>query len=161
MAHLKDRIAVVSAYTFFIISVLMNFYPSLFIQTLGGILFMITIFLCMILKYVVKEDFDKNHLAYLLKTIWVFSFFTIAGVVLLFIFGKHQTLTQISEEYLNQGFVPTNEELFNILYDYSIENIMPLFIIFMPIAIYLLYRLSKGIYLLLQNESPENLKNWF
>lgn len=150
---------IVILYMIFIASVLMNFIPSMVIQSWGGILFFISFIATYISKFKAEKGSIKHtHYSYIIKTIWIFSLFTFIGIVLAYALGDHTTINILTADF-QSGRIPSNQEMTDALIKYGMENITLFLIIFLPIMLHVLYRLGNGLLLARSNKLP-SLKSW-
>ena len=155
----KDK-NIVTFYGLLIISTLMNFVPSIAIQTIGGILFFVTF----IATYILRAKFDKDsmhyaHCAYIIKTVWIFSLMFTVGIILSVATADHSAIMSIVNQ-INAGAIPTETATIGSIKKFGLDNIILFLIIFLPMIVYLLYRFGKGINIILKNKPTMNLEGW-
>lgn len=151
---------IVGIYALFILSIILNFVPSMIIQGFGGFLFFFMLIVAYIIKFKSDDDsFDKAHAKYMTKTVWIFSLFLLIGMFLALFFGNHDAITNAANG-IQSGNILNDEEMMVLLIEYGQTNLLVFLGIFFPIMAYALYRFGKGIHLARSNKIPTNPKSW-
>lgn len=159
MILLSQNKNIILLYLIFIVSILMNFVPSIIIQSWGGILFLISFIATYIAKFGAdKDSFQHAHYSYIIKTVWIFSFFSFFGILAAYFFGDHSIIHSLTAD-VQSGIIPTNDKIIDTLIEYGTHNIVLFLTLFVPIILYALYRLGKGLLLARNNQTP-SLKSW-
>ena len=156
----KEQKNIIQIYAVYLISIICNFIPSGAVSGLGSILFIIIFIATYIYKARAEEDsLTKNHMRYILKSIWISSLLLIVGIIAAYLFGDHSLIHQTMEG-VKQGMFLTEEQINSLMMDYMMNNLLVFCTAFLPSLIYLFYRLAKGLVKAKENLHIENLKNW-
>jgi len=162
MALLSDNKTLSSLYGTYIVAIILNFMPSVMVQTIGGILFIATFIYTYIVRYrSKKETIENDHARYLIKTVWIFSLFTVIGIIIAYGLGDHSIIYQFMNDIMQNGLIPAEDQIMQILIDYTQVNLVLFALIFLPITLYLFYRFAKGMRAAQRNKKPDNLNSWF
>lgn len=147
-------------YILYIISLILNVVPNIILSSFGSVLFFVIFIVTFIFKLSSpKDSVEYSHYAYLIKTIGIFALFVFIGIIFAYYLGDHTIINNMMTSAIN-GMVPDINNLSSIIMDYTHVNKYIFGIIFLPITIYLFYRLGKGLYLARKNEKVFNLKSW-
>jgi uncharacterized membrane protein len=133
--------------------------PYFTIATMGLILFLVVFVIIYLYKSSLdKDSFDWAHCHYMTKTIWIFSLFALITIIAAYLLGDHSVINHFAERIAN-GHTPPKREMMLVLGAYSRDNLMLFVLLFIPVTIYLVYRLGKGAYKARKGILP-NLKSW-
>ncbi|MCI5059872.1 MAG: hypothetical protein MRY79_02245 [Alphaproteobacteria bacterium] len=157
----KEKNLVLGTYIGFIIALISNFIPSASVQMMGGLLFL----LLLVMTYIwraksVKEGYRHTHMAYLIKSFWIGALFLIVGILLAVLLADHSVINAAVDS-VGAGQFLTEDDINQILIDYTRRNLGVFIITLCPSLLYLGYRFVKGALLANKEEVIENFKNWF
>ena len=150
---------VAGVYILYIASIIMNLIPVFSIAFLGVLLFLVSFIANYILKYSAdKQSMDYGHYAYMTKTIWIFSFLVLIGLVLSYFIGDHAVIINMMQS-AQSGVIYSADEMMALSADYIKSN-MVLFAYFIPVTLHLIYRMAKGFYKAHKGLPIKNPKSW-
>lgn len=160
MSLTKDDKNIVTLYALLIASTLMNFIPSISIQTFGGLLFFIT-FIATYLVRNTKEEESSHfvHCSYIITTVWIFSLLFTVGIIISIGIADHSSIMTLADN-ISVGIVPTELEMMQSIKKFGVDNLILFLIIFLPMVTYLFYRLTKGLNIILKYKPITLLKGW-
>ena len=157
----KEKNLVLGTYIGFIIALISNFIPSASVQMIGGILFLVLL----VMTYIwhakaVKDGYRHTHMAYLIKSFWIGALFLVLGIVLAVLLADHSVINNAVDS-IGTGQILTEDDINQILINYTRSNLGVFIITLCPSLLYLGYRFVKGALLANKEEAIQNLKSWF
>lgn len=156
----KEQKNIIQIYSVYLVSIICSFLPFGVISSFGSLLFII-IFIATYI-YIVKANEDsltKNHMHYILKSIWISSLLLLIGIMAAYLLGDHSLIHQTMDS-VKQGMFLTEEQINNLLMQYMMNNFLVFCTAFAPSLLYLFYRLVKGAIKAKDNLIISNLKSW-
>ncbi len=157
----KQQQNMLTLYIGFFVSTILNFFPNYNIQIFAFIFFFILLVTAYIYRSKYKDDeFQYSHSKYIIKTIWIFSFFLLLGTMAAGIFADNSSINNIMDQAMN-GIIMSESELETILMAYTKQNFFVFLITIGPSFLYFFYRIFNGFSLVRNNRPITNLKNWF
>ena len=158
----QEKTILLTLYIGFLLSLIGNFIPLIFVQQIAGLIFIVTILAIYILKIRAdKASLTYSHTAYLIKTFWISSLFFTIGLVLCFLFGDHTAIHNTVDAMVDQGAAFTEAELQSILISYGLDNLLIFSLCLAPSMLYFSYRLINGGMDVAQNKKISTPQNWF
>ncbi|MEM7617816.1 MAG: hypothetical protein AAF244_00400, partial [Pseudomonadota bacterium] len=135
MSLTKDDKNIVTLYALLIASTLMNFIPSITVQTFGGLLFFVTF----IATYFVRNRQEEGsshflHCAHIITTVWIFSLLFTIGIIISVGTADHSSIITLINN-INTGIVPTELEMMNAIKQFGLDNLILFLIIFLPMVV--------------------------
>lgn len=159
-ANFENNNQVTSMYALYIISIIMNLLPIFSIATLGMFIFLVTFIANYILKFKAdNQSADHGHYTYMAKTIWIFSFLVLIGLVLSYFIGDHTIVNNMIQSAQN-GIMYTSEQMMGMTADYIKDNALLFGGYFLPVIFYLIYRMGRGLYESMTGQVIDNPKGW-
>jgi len=157
----KDQYDVLGVYIAFMLAILSNFIPLVMVQTIGGILFFVTIFAIYFIRWKsTNASFKHNHMDYLIKTFWVSSLILLIGMIFGAIFADHTVINNVVEGMMG-GIAFTQAELNIVLLNYAKDNVLVFGLAIGPCFLYIFYRTIRGMIETMNYKKIENIKSWF
>ncbi len=165
----KERKNIMHIYAALAAALTMQVIPSIEIQLFGACLFMGVLIGAYIFRARSEaESLCKNHMIYIIRTIWIWSlFFSIgAAIATLWIVrsGDH-SIIQTAVNQVMSGIVPSEEGMMDILYSYLRANFSLIATVCTltigPGMVYLIYRLSKGLSRAHKGHRIGDVTKWF
>jgi len=154
MPETNENKNIIALYFIFMAAILMNFAPSISIQSWGSVLFIITFIATYISKWTSKkESFKHAHYSYITKTIWIFSLLLTISTLLAYLFGDH-TIIENMVQSAQTGQLLTNQSVIQAIIEYGKANLLIFITLFIPAVLYVLFRLSKGMHHARKNRTP-------
>lgn len=152
---------IIQIYVAFILAVVLNFVPSVTAQTLGALL----LFVMVVAAYVYRFKSEKgtmmhSHMLYLIKSFWISSLFMAIGIVLSIQFADHSVIHN-AVETVKGGVFLSEEQIENIIMEYTKQNLLVFCATLLPAIFYLVYRCVKGIILAKKHRVLDDLQSWF
>jgi len=160
MPRSKNDKNIISLYALLIGATIMNFLPSIAIQTFGGIIFFVTFITTYMLraKHDTKTD-HYTHCSYIIKTIWIFSLLFTVGLIISIGAANHSAIINIVDA-IQAGAIPTEQQMMEAVLQFGKDNLILFLILFLPMVIYLFYRFAKGLNIILKSKPAIALKGW-
>jgi len=151
---------VTGMYVLYVASIIMNLVPIFSIASLGAILFLVTFVANYILKFTSnKQSADFTHYHFMTQTIWIFSFLVLIGLGLSYFWGDHSIIANIMQA-AQSGVIYTKEQLMDLSASYIQANIFLFGGYFIPVSLYLTYRMGKGFYKSYKKQAIINFRSW-
>ncbi len=161
MILFADNKELAGIYLLYIISLILNVVPNTALATFGALLFLVLFIATYVQRARSKEKpVEYSHYQYIIKTIWIFSLFFVVGAIAAYFLADHSIINNMTD-LIMQGTMMTPEQMTSLTFDYARANKFVFGGIFVPITIYVFYRLGKGFFLARKNVEIQNLKNWF
>ena len=159
MENTKNTI--IRIYIIFIISIALNFVPSVSAQTIGALLF----FIMIIAAYVYRFKSEKgsimhSHMRYLIKSFWIASLFLAIGILLSTQFADHSAINNAVDNLMESTHL-NESQMQSVAMEYTKQNLLVFAAALLPSVFYLLYRCIKGIIFLKKHKTFDDYNSWF
>ena len=154
-------------------SLLLGFVPILSFAVLSAVLFLVTLVYAYIIRNRATEhDLAHNHATYIIRTIWIVSLICLVTVALASVYmlsyydpsALMGCVSGITAETVS-NMAATNAKIAPCMDQFMEENRVVFYkagaIAIVPVVLYLLYRLSKGLSRASRGYRVADVKSWF
>ena len=147
-------------YSGFLLALISNFIPVAAVQAVGGVLLLVLLVMAYIWRSgAVDGGYRHTHMCYLIRSFWIGSLFLVVGIVLAVLLADH-SLIQGAVDGIAAGAYLEEEQINNILMQYTVDNLVVFALTLLPSLAYLAYRFLKGMVIANKEEPVTNIKSW-
>lgn len=163
---MSDQIKIFMGYLIFFMTILTSCYP---VGMLAIVCFGLAVFFLIYVYFYKmtspKDSLVRNHMIYLIRTLWLGSFYMIICMTAAYFYGAPRFDMTVIEMVTTGQYVPMSEQEIYALQDRFIAMNQPLIIYvlliaFGPTILFFFYRILKGQNAASKGTAPKGLRSW-